>query len=88
VFAGVAAKEMKEETGLVLQEHELIDLCALAYGEPGGMGSSAADAKLYPGVYPSAGGCDEFLKIFLYQKQITREELGELQGTHNCEHAA
>jgi ADP-sugar diphosphatase len=33
-FAGVAAKELKEETGLEIKEDELIDMTALAYGLP------------------------------------------------------
>ena len=24
----------------------------------------------YKGVYPSAGGCDEFMRIFLYRKEV------------------
>ena len=67
-FAGVAAKEMAEETGIVVSEAELLDLTALAYG------------AAVPGVYPSAGGCDEFLRLMLYSKAVGEAELSALQG--------
>ena len=43
-FAGVAAKEIKEETGLIISQTDLIDLTKMAFGDS------------LPGVYPSAGG--------------------------------
>lgn len=54
-FVGVAAKELMEETGIKIKSNELIDLTQLAY-----KGS-------YSGVYPSAGGCDEFLRLFVHR---------------------
>jgi 8-oxo-dGTP pyrophosphatase MutT (NUDIX family) len=61
-FVGVAAKEMAEETGIVIQESDLQDLTALAYGAgetcgAGGAEAAAAGGTLH-GMYPSAGGCD------------------------------
>lgn len=67
-FAGVAAKEMEEETGLTMAATDLVDLTELAY------------KGAYKGVYPSGGGCDEFLRLFLYRKDVSREELTALQG--------
>eukprot|EP00960_Hanusia_phi_P004568 132994-Hanusia_phi.AAC.1 len=66
-FVGVAAKELEEETGLKVQKKDLIDLTEKAFG-----GSC-------PGVYPSAGGCDEFLRIFLYRTKMEPEEISGLQ---------
>ena len=67
-FAGVAAKEMAEETGLVLHAEELLDMTALAYG-------AAA-----PGVFPSVGACDEALRLLYYTKDVEPAFLAGLQG--------
>merc|ERR1712179_180557 len=67
-FGGVAAKEMKEETGINISSNDLIDLTELAYG------------RKFQGMIPSAGGCDEFLRLFVFTKEISQEELNNLQG--------
>lgn len=67
-FSGVAAKEIKEETGLIISEKDLIDLTEIVY------------KGKWKGVYPSAGGCDEFLRLFVYQKEISSKDLEELKG--------
>lgn len=67
VFAGVAAKELKEEVGIVIDEKNLIDLTKEVYGDR------------YPGIYPSAGGCDEYIKLFLYEKEVTESELNSFK---------
>merc|ERR1719356_1724569 len=54
-FAGVAAKELKEETGLNIDESQLFDLTGAAYGEE------------YQGMYPSVGATDEFNRLFLFR---------------------
>eukprot|EP01086_Lenisia_limosa_P003552 TRINITY_DN18134_c0_g1_i1.p1 TRINITY_DN18134_c0_g1~~TRINITY_DN18134_c0_g1_i1.p1 ORF type:complete len:283 (-),score=102.74 TRINITY_DN18134_c0_g1_i1:68-916(-) len=67
-FAGVAAKEMKEETGLVMEASEMIDLTHMAYGDK------------YKGMYPSAGGCDEFLRLYLWEKDVDQSLIDDLHG--------
>jgi ADP-sugar diphosphatase len=68
-FTGVAAKELKEETGIVINEKDLVNMTDLAYGET------------YPGMYPSCGGTDEFNKLFLYREEVKdAEQLNSLQG--------
>jgi ADP-sugar diphosphatase len=52
-FSGVAAKEMKEETGLCITEAELVDLTALAFCSGGGGGGGGGGAA---GGDPAAGG--------------------------------
>lgn len=47
---------------------QLIDMTGVAYGEG------------HPGMYPSVGACDEFLRLFLYQRVATREEIREFEG--------
>lgn len=66
-FAGVAAKEMEEETGIQITEDQLIDLTQLAYGDQ------------YRGIYPSPGGCDEFIRLFAFKKAVAREELQDIE---------
>lgn len=75
-FSGAAAKEIKEETGLEIPKHELIELTKLALPAT----QDSTGEKLQQAVYPSAGGSDEFLGIFLHQKRVKREQLKEWQG--------
>ena len=70
-FSGVAAHEMEEETGLIIHQDELVDLTLLAYGDQEGED---------PVVYPSMGGCDEFQRFFLFRKQVTAQELADMEG--------
>jgi ADP-sugar diphosphatase len=83
-FVGVAAKEMAEETGIVITAADLQDLTELAYGAgetagPGGAEAAAAGGALH-GMYPSAGGCDEFIRLFYHSQEVTREYLESLHG--------
>jgi ADP-sugar diphosphatase len=77
-FAGIAAKEMKEECGLNISDKDpcLVDLTEFAYGDR------------FRGVYPSAGGCDEFMRLFVYHKDVPQEKLDKLKGklTGNRDH--
>jgi 8-oxo-dGTP pyrophosphatase MutT (NUDIX family) len=75
-FSGGAAKELKEETGLELREDELIDMTALTAASP----SNYTSESLQKALYPSPGGCDEYIPIFLCRKRIARAQLEELQG--------
>jgi ADP-sugar diphosphatase len=69
-FQGTAAKELQEECGLNISVNELINLSELAI--PKGESPRA--------MFPSAGGCDEYVPIFLYEKRIPREQLKEWSG--------
>ena len=77
-FSGDAAKEIEEETGLDILSSELTNLTELALsmqiarGEP--------QEQLQAGVYPSPGGSDEYIPIFLWQKRVPREQLDEWNG--------
>lgn len=75
-FAGGAAKEIEEETGLVVRTEELVDLTALALQG----GQSHGEELLQEGVYTTPGVCDEFVPVFLYEKRIPREELEGFRG--------
>jgi 8-oxo-dGTP pyrophosphatase MutT (NUDIX family) len=69
-FGYVAAKELREETGISINKDDpaFVDLTAMMYG---------ADSE---GVYPSAGGCDEFMRIFLYTAYMTKVEIDAING--------
>ncbi|KAF9311268.1 hypothetical protein BG003_007584, partial [Podila horticola] len=67
-FAGKCADELKEECGITLEHDALIDMTKLAYGDE------------WSGVYPSAGGCDEFLRLFVCFKDMEWNELQALEG--------
>lgn len=80
-FSGAAAKEIKEETGLDIQEDELIDMTKLAVKAAADNGKEVlGEAHLQEGVYPSPGGCDEFIPIFLVRKKIASNEIHGLKG--------
>lgn len=76
-FAGGAAKEIHEETGLTIPQEELVDMTALAMARTGAYDGAET---LQDAVYPSAGGSDEFIPIFLCQKRMARREIEALQG--------
>ncbi|RPA81984.1 hypothetical protein BJ508DRAFT_414457 [Ascobolus immersus RN42] len=67
-FAGQAAKELKEECGLTIKQNELVDLGELAMG------------KDKAGLVPSAGGCDETIRLFMCRKKIGKDKIEELKG--------
>lgn len=98
-FAGAAAREMQEETGITIDENELLDLTGLAYGTPlssvttsssspphltsasgPDAGNQAQHQAGFPGIFPSPGGCDEFIRLFAYRKKMSKAELLALQG--------
>ncbi|KAJ5908105.1 hypothetical protein N7495_000787 [Penicillium taxi] len=76
-FSGAAAKEIQEETGLSVQQSELTDMTALALQS---VNETANGEKLQKAFYPSAGGSDEFIPLFLCQKRMPLKEIEQLQG--------
>lgn len=80
-FTGAAAKEIKEETGLDIKEHELVDMTQLAIQDASGQAQDAGvEAHLKLGMYPSPGACDEFMPLFLARKQMREEDMMSLKG--------
>jgi ADP-sugar diphosphatase len=74
-FAGSAASEIKEELGMEIREDELVNMTELAISETSGDGEEMPRA-----MFPSAGGCDEYIPLFLCEKRIQREQLKEWTG--------
>ncbi|KAF8467421.1 hypothetical protein BDZ91DRAFT_657087 [Kalaharituber pfeilii] len=84
-FTGTAAREVQEELGIDIDGSKLIDLAALAlsYTPPQeeGIGrGEVQDAGLQEGMYPSPGGCDEFIKLYAYVHAVPKGGIRELQG--------
>lgn len=68
-FIGIAANELREETGIFIDVHHLTSLTDLAY-----------DTAETDGVYLSPGGCDEFVKLFVHRRIATQEYISQLEG--------
>jgi ADP-sugar diphosphatase len=73
-FRGAAANEINEELGLDIPEDELINLMELA------LEGSIGKEEWPKAMFPSVGGCDEFISLFLHEKRIPREQLKEWTG--------
>ena len=74
-FKGAAAIEIEEELGLKIPEDELVNMSELTIPE-----SKKGDDALPRGMFPSAGGCDEFIPIFLHERRVPRNQLKEWTG--------
>ncbi|KAE9365249.1 hypothetical protein N431DRAFT_446928 [Stipitochalara longipes BDJ] len=75
-FNGTAAREIQEELGLKIPADELVNLSELAIPE-----REKGKMEICPrAMFPSAGGCDEFIPIFLHEKRIPRQQLAEWTG--------
>jgi len=87
-FAGTAAKELKEETGIDLNMEDkpgkdgkpktalakIIDLTGSIYA-----------GTNFSGVYPSAGGCDEMIQLFACELKMSNHNMAWLSGRLNGE---
>lgn len=69
-----AIRELEEESFLVsslgITPEDIIDLHNEVYGEN------------FPGIFLSPGGTSEYVRIFAIEKDISREMLDKLQGSH------
>lgn len=75
-ITGAAAREIKEETGVEIQETDLINMTRLANEQAG---TDIGQENLQDAVYPSPGGSDEFIPIFLSRKRMSRAEIEGLK---------
>lgn len=67
-FVGTAVREVEEETGIHLNIADMIDLTAFL------------DPSTGCKIFPSPGGCDEEISVFLYKGQVNKEVIQQLQG--------
>jgi 8-oxo-dGTP pyrophosphatase MutT (NUDIX family) len=77
-FAGQAAREIEEELGIVIGEGELVCLSDLV--EPPQPEADVEGKELPRAMYPSAGGCDEYIPIYMHERRVPRAQLGEWTG--------
>ncbi|KAI1352657.1 hypothetical protein F5Y01DRAFT_303840 [Xylaria sp. FL0043] len=80
-FAGTAAREIYEELGIEIPASELTCLSDLAVSSheaaPGGEGEAEG---LPSATYPSAGGCDEYIPMYMHERRVPRDTLKEWTG--------
>ncbi|PQE05653.1 NUDIX domain-containing protein [Rutstroemia sp. NJR-2017a BBW] len=75
-FKGAAAREIQEELGWTIPEDQLTNLSEAAIDD-----KANEEGEVLPrAMFPSAGGCDEYIQIFLHEKKISRKELEETKG--------
>ncbi|GAV79593.1 NUDIX domain-containing protein [Cephalotus follicularis] len=67
-FVGTAVREVEEEIGIKLNLDDMIDLTAFL------------DPSTGCRVFPSPGGCDEDISLFLYRGLVDKETITQLQG--------
>lgn len=75
-FVGAAAKEIKEELGVEIKEGELVCLSEMATPK----GDEEGGEELPVAMYPSPGGCDEHVTIFMHERKVPRAQLKEWTG--------
>lgn len=75
-FGGAVAKEIEEETGFKIPLAELVDMTALALKDT----NHPEKKSLQTAMYPSPGGCDEYIALFLWEKELDRQEIEDLKG--------
>lgn len=82
-FAGVAAREMQEELGMVINQEELTCLTDKVADIRRARNKVNTDNESLPfAMYPSAGGCDEYIKILLHERRVPRHTLKEWEGKY------
>ncbi|KAF2448246.1 hypothetical protein P171DRAFT_452179 [Karstenula rhodostoma CBS 690.94] len=85
-FGGKAGEEIKEEVGITVNKSELFNMSGAAVKDVYQRPSTRPDdgdafrELVQDSMYPSPGGCDEFLPLMLLQKRMGREELNDLQS--------
>lgn len=89
-FGGTAAKEIKEETGLVIGRDDMENMSEIAMKKQkptthawqtlDAKTKSGPDEKLADAFYLSPGGIDESMQAFFARKTLSRKEFNELRG--------
>lgn len=77
-FVGAAAKEIHEELGLEINQKDLVCLSDMARPADEAKGGKGEDLPL--AMYPSCGGCDEHVTIFMHERKVPRSQLKEWTG--------
>ncbi|CAA6656242.1 unnamed protein product [Spirodela intermedia] len=67
-IVGTAVREVEEETGISLNSADMVNLTAFL------------DPSTGCKIFPSAGGCDEEISLFLYKGQVDQGVIDALRG--------
>lgn len=78
-FAGTAAREIYEELGIEIPASELVCLSDLAADNRTGE-EEEEEEGLASAMYPSVGGCDEYIPIYMHERRVPRDTLKEWTG--------
>lgn len=73
-FEVAAAREIEKETGFEIPKSELIDMTELALRY-----SELPEENLRSAMYLSPGGCDEYMALVLWEKELDRLEIEQLK---------
>jgi len=68
-----ALREIEEEVGIFPKPDELVDMTKLA------VEGHKVSENIQDAMYPSPGGCDEFISIFLWEKELDRLDIENLK---------
>ncbi|KAJ4298273.1 hypothetical protein N0V90_006173 [Kalmusia sp. IMI 367209] len=86
-IVGKVVNEIREETSLIVKSSELFNLSEGIASQSQitpwtveGKDAPSGGEKLYNAMYPSVGGCDEALPLFLCQKKVPRDKMEKLQN--------
>ncbi|KAI0487617.1 hypothetical protein F4859DRAFT_510186 [Xylaria cf. heliscus] len=75
-FAGTAAREIYEELGIEIPASELVCLSDLAAHDE----EREEEEGLPSAMFPSAGGCDEYIPLYMHERRVPRDTLEEWTG--------
>lgn len=79
-FGGTAAREIEEELGLVIAPDQLTCLTDRARAMRRSQDKDNAGELLPFAMYPSAGGCDEHIKLYLHERREPRATRAAWEG--------
>ena len=83
-FSGTAAREIAEETGLTVSSDQLINMTDLALASspisPSSGSSNTSAEQLQQAMYPSPGGSDEYMPLYLHRRSVSPAQLEAWQG--------
>ncbi|KAL1605258.1 hypothetical protein SLS60_004802 [Paraconiothyrium brasiliense] len=85
-LGGKAGEEIKEEVGITVNKSDLFNMSEAAVRDIHQQPSTNYNDEdtfretVQDSMYPSPGGCDEFLPLMLLQKRLSRQEIENLQS--------
>jgi len=78
-ISSAAVREIEEEVGITLNAESLLDMTELVVKDH--------KENIRNAMYPSPGGCDEFISIFLWEKEMERLDIENLKDRLGGERA-